>query len=1481
MRRFCRIFAQKLAREQIICHLDVTELRVFKHIINITVWAILLLFIVLTIAVHLPAVQRQLGQQVSEVIGKKLGTEVQIGRVDLGIFNRLILDEVLIRDQQKDDMLHAARISAKVDVLSLLQGRIVISSAQLFGVHAKLYKTTSESPANFQFVIDSLASKDTTSHTPLDLRINSFIMRHSTVTYDIKDAPKTPNRLNPNHLNVRDISAHIILKALTDDSLNVNIKRLTFNELSGVQVRRLALRLNAGRRGATLQDLFLQLPTSQLRIDSIGATYLIDDMAKTLAYEGHLSSRRFTPSDLRSLLPGLNHFNQKLSFDASFSGTADGINMPTIHLAANDHSVQFDGSGELRHWREQMAWRANVGQLSVAKQFMADISNYITPLPDIVVRLGHVNMQGQAQCDDNGTLTAKGRTQTDVGQLTFDARLTKNRQISGTVSTPELRLDELLNASALGVVSADIALSGRLDEIHAKGNISRFDYNTYPYQNIQVDASLSSSKANGQLLIDDPHLFAELNGVMDIHKKQPSDVNLIGTIRNFNPSAVNLTDRWGDANIRGHVEANFSASSLNDAVGLFTLDNVAFEGTKHNYHLDFLRLESGYDDTSHYLTLQSDFAKAELRGRFDYNTLAQSIINFIGEKLPTLPGLPTTTEGIANDFALKLQVLKSDWLQELLGINIDLKAPLQLDAIVNDYTNDINLNAAIPAFSYDDNHFRDGRLIIVSPEDSMKCQVNVARVDGNGQQLYLDLKANAANNQIFSSLSWRNPINPSELSGHVNTITQLYTNPVGKAEAHLRMLPSEVIFNSSRWQIEPSDVLYSDNRLLIDHFEVHHDDQHLIVDGIASDSAEDSIIVDLNDLDVAYILNLVDFDAVEFGGTATGQAYAKSVFKTPELWADLQVKQFTFQRGRMGTLLANVNWNKEREQIDIQAVANDGKDINTYVDGYVSPARNFLDLTIRADSSYIDFMQYFTESFLSHLEGHTSGQVRLAGDLDYLNLEGYAIVNGKATIAALNTTYELRNDTVRLVPDHIYIDHQPLYDRNNHVAYIDGTLNHENISNLTFDIDIEAQNLLAYDFRDFGEDSFYGTVYATGKVDMHGRPGEVVINCNVTPEPHSTFVYNATNPDAISNQEFITWGSRNAYAHPSADSVAVTRVAPRDLTTDIFINFLVNTTPEATVRILMDSKMGDYITFNGSGVIRASFHNKGAFNMYGTYTIDHGTYDLTIQNIIKKKFTFQQGGTLVFGGNPMNANLNLQALYTVNGVSLSDLNIGNSFSNNNTVKVNCLMNIFGQPSAPRIDFDLDLPNVNADEKQMVRSVINGEQEMNQQVLYLLGIGRFYQQPTNNATAGQTAQASLAMQSFLSGTLSTQINEVLQQVIKTRNWNFGANISTGTEGWNNAEYEGLISGRMLNNRLLINGQFGYRDNATNANSSFIGDFDIRYLLFPNGNLAFKVYNQTNDRYFTRSALNTQGIGLIMKKDFDSLGDLFGRKKKVKP
>ena len=79
-------------------------------------------------------------------------------------------------------------------------------------------------------------------------------------------------------------------------------------------------------------------------------------------------------------------------------------------------------------------------------------------------------------------------------------------------------------------------------------------------------------------------------------------------------------------------------------------------------------------------------------------------------------------------------------------------------------------------------------------------------------------------------------------------------------------------------------------------------------------------------------------------------------------------------------------------------------------------------------------------------------------------------------------------------------------------------------------------------------------------------------------------------------------------------------------------------------------------------------------------------------------------------------------------------------------------------------------------------------------------------------------------------------------------------------------EGLLSGRLFNNRLLFNGQFGYRDNINTNSQSFIGDFSVQYLLTKSGTISLKVYNQTNDRYFTRNSLDTQGIGVVFQKEF---------------
>lgn len=1450
------------------------------------------LYILVLIITHLPACQRIIGDRVAGMLSEKLATKVFVGSMDLGFLNRAIINDITIYDQQKRIMFTASRMSVKMDILPLTEGKISISSAQLFGAYGRFIKKDSLSKPNYQFVLDSLASKDDTDKSPLDLKINSLIIRHSGILYDQGDIPKTPGLFNPHHLNVSGISAHITLKRLTEDSIDVNIKRLGLEEASGLDINNLTLRMRAGRQNAEMKNFRLEMPSSQIAIDTVKATYKIADnkiLTETLTYEGAIDDTYITPSDLRCFYNPLKNFQKKIHLSTSFTGKGLETTIPELRIWSEAGDMNLNASGIIDVAEKRPSWSAMIDDLTLSESIIDFLQKNISGIPAQVTQIGNLKLNGNINCESDGALSTRTMIKTGIGNVNLDLMMSGTKEFRGSIDTEGLNLRQLLGEESLGQIATTIDIDGQLKTndptINAKGIVSRLDYNDYPFANIGINGTYSQRGVAGFLKIEDHNLSAELEGTMENKDKGTYQINVRGLMNHVNPKAIKLSDKWDDNTFAATIDADLTAKTINDAQGTLRISNFSMKGKDgEEYNIDNIYLTSGNEDQLHYVTLVSDFAKADLKGQFEYATLPQSIINFIGSALPTLPGLPQVSKKTGNNFAMKLHVFKSDWLQKLFGIDINIKHPIILDARVNDHAKTINLEGTVPDITYNGSRYTNGNIRITTPSDTIRGNLEINKIMDNGQVIDLAVNAIASDNKLTTLLSWDNNNEAEKLSGRLNLVTSLYQNNSLQPEAHIRVQPSQLILNGTSWDVEPSDIIYSAKNIYVNQFAIHNGQQHIIIDGKATDSHKDSLSVDLNEVEVAYILDLVNFHSVEFSGKASGTASVKAPFDNFILQADLTVDDFKFERGRMGTLYAKAHWNKTREQIDIDAIADDGLNAKTFINGYVSPPHNTIDLAISADGTYLDFMHNFTRSFLSEITGHAHGDVRLAGTLDNMNLTGQLIVDeGIAHVTALNTTYTMTNDTVNFVPDDIELHQMAIYDSQGNRGTLSGGIHHKHLTSLTYDLFVDADNLLAYDFREFGESTFYGTVYASGDVAIHGRSGEVVIDCNVTPQKNTVFVYNASSPDAISNQEFIEWGSGSAKEERAEMKVerdyVVSSQEEIDIPTDIYINFLITCTPDATMRLLMDSNTNDYITLNGDGTIRATFHNKGSFNMFGTYTVDHGTYGITIQNIIKKNFTFNRGGTIVFGGDPYNASLNLQAMYTVNGVSLSDLNIGNSFASN-TIRVNCLMNIGGQPNAPIVDFDLEMPTVNADEQQMVRSIINGQQEMNQQVLYLLGIGRFYNQGQNNSSTQQSDRTSLAMQSFLSGTLSTQINTLLSNVIKNDNWNFGANISTGNEGWHNAEYEGQISGRLLNNRLLLNGQFGYRDNARQATPSFIGDFDLQYLLFPNGNLSLKVYNQTNDRYFTKSSLNTQGLGLIMKKDFNGLRDLFSTKKKKK-
>ena len=1423
-------------------------LKRFKHIISCIIWTIFALYVILIVLLHLPPVQTFLGSTVATALAQKFGTEVSVGKINLGFFNRIIIDDVKMLDQKGDSMIYASRLSAKVDLLPLKDGKISVSSAQLFGLRANIYRQNAKSDMNIQFMLDSLASKDTTQHKPLDLRIGSVIIRHGSIAYNQRDIASAAGVFSPQHIGISNLSAHIALHHLTDNDIHLSIKKIAFTDKSGLQVKNLRFKVNADKHQARLSNFQLELPKSHLLLEDLIATYRTDEKGKliseTLQFEGGIKPSLITLSDVACFAPILRKWNDALYIDTHFSGTSTSAHIHQLHFKTQSGSILLKANAKASDWNRKLHWLANIETLKVSdegvEQIAANLGSKVK-IPKEVLRLGNIYYKGVASGKGKSQIGTKGVLRTDAGNVEIDAHQ-NGKQLYAKVDTKGINLGKILDNAKLGIIAAHLTAQGTKEHLVAKGEIPLFDFNNYRFRNIRLDGSYNKGLIDGLASIADPNINLQVAGKYSIPKKQ--------------------------------YEAQLNLAHLQPTIlGVKMADNT--------YTLNDIRVSAKNKGADSYLDLEAPFANIRVKGQYDYGTLVQTMTNMLASKLPTLPGIGKTSDKTRNNFSIEAEIASTEILQRMLGVPLDIQQPVVIDGNISDLDRSVNLTAQLPAFSYNGSDYSGGALQMNTEGDTLKVDARIKTGAAGSTSPTLHVKAAAADNTLMASLGYNNHSKSLPIHGALNAEAQFYKNTDNVSTAHVDIKPSLIHIGEKPWKVHPADITYSKNHLEIENFEVSHGDQHVAVNGLATPNKEDSIVAQLKDVDVEYILNLVNFHSVDFSGKASGKAIVKSIFNDPDAYAKLDIKDFEFEHGPMGILHANVSFNKELSQIDINAVADEGEEHQTLIDGYVSPKRNYIDLGIEAQGTNMKFMESFCGSFMDDIQARAKGKVNLVGDLRDINLVGDLYATGKMHMKQLGTEYSFNNLHAHAIPDDILLNNDTIFDRNHNMALVSGGIHHKHLTRLSYDLTLKAHNFLGYDTHEFGDNTFYGTVYATGEVGIHGKSGETIIDIDAEPGPGSIFVYNVASPDAISDKSFIHW---HDIAPELTDSLKLQQKDADDdidFSSDMRINFLVNATPNLTLKLMMDPQSGDYITLNGNGVLRANWFNKGSFDMFGNYVVDHGVYKLTIQNVIKKDFEFMPGGTIAFGGNPYNAPLNLQAKYTVNGVPLSDLSIGRSFSSNN-IRVDCLMNITGTPQSPSVDFTMDLPTVNTDAKQMIYSVINSQEEMNQQVLYLLAIGRFYAQTKNNQSsedADQQSQTSLAMQSFLSGTISQQLNTVLSNVVKSNNWNFGANISTGDEGFNNAEYEGILSGRLLNNRLLFNGQFGYRDNA-NATQSFIGDFDLRYLIFPNGNLAVRMYNQTNDRYFTRNSLNTQGLGLIMKKDFNGWRDLFGIKKKKK-
>lgn len=1492
----------------------------FRLLVHIVIFSMIAIYTLAYILLSVPGVQERVRRVGVEELSALLGSQIVIDRIQISPFNKLELFGVYLPDQQGDTLLYANKASAGIALTDLIFNKeLIFTNIQLFGLDARISRATPQSATNLQFVIDAFKSKSDKPKEKIKFKINNAIVRRGKIRYDLLSAPPAqPGRFDPNHIEVRNLLSKLSIKSLTEDSVNVSIKRLAFDERSGFALNRLQFKVEANRQQAFLSDFKIQLPGSLIEIkpltatlpDSLSTRKILDETRFSL----QIPQAKIALGDIAPFVPLLDEIETSVDLSVHLSGTPSDFYVHTFDFDFGQGSITAHSQIAIKQITDAQN-RSIVCDpltLNASAEGLANILQKIPSLTDqqrsTIARLGNVRFSGDI-ANQHHDLTACGTLTTDLGTIHSDIAIKQGKTVgsmlySGLIESQKFDLHGLFaEGNPYGEIVFKVELDSRKDRYRAPtgklaGTVNYFEYNGYPYENITLNGEFGNNRYNGIAQIDDPNGRVRVEGLA-VLKRQESEFDLTIQARGIDVAELKLMPRYKDSKLGFNVTAQFTGNNLDNAEGSVTIDSLTFTRPDDTFTLDRLNIEAHNRQTPQSIAITSDYLNGWVEGDYQFSTLKESLQSLVTQALPSLMPRPEETKqprrapkkkkqeepAPLNRFRFRFTIEPNMHMAQVFELPVTFTDRAIIEGEMNSARSTAVITGQIPHLWYKKTHIEDA--FITARKDTAQMFLSVETSSYNKKQVRTNwsLRSKAHNDNLDLVLNWNNDTR-STFYGELNTSTTLSRTPdENKLQIHTRINPSTLIFNDTIWQMKPAELTFCDKHLEVRDFEISHSPQYILIDGIASDQEDDELNIQLNDVNLDYIFGTLNIRHVSFGGNATGNLVASHLFTgAPRISTEqFDVQNFAYNGAIFGDLHLFSMWDNDNQGILMKGFVENREEKQTYIDGYIFPTRDSLALSFDPDRLNIAFLRPFVSTVMTDLSGVASGHIDFYGRFKALNVTGDAYVeNFNFGIGYLNTRYTL-TDSIHLSPTRIWFDNVTVYDKLRHTAKGSGWLSHHNFKDLAYDIAItNARDFLVYDVTERQSPIYYGTIYGSGSALLKGTPGVNQIDVNMSTGDQSKFTFVLSGTEAAGEYDFITFtnSSKPAAETPESltDSMAIKNNARMLEQTTIqensilALNLQIEATNQAKMNLVMDKSTGDMIKATGRGSIRLEYNSMADdMKLYGSYVLEKGNYNFSLQDIITRDFSIKEGSRVSFHGDPMATNLDISAIYslTANLLDLDETFADDKELTRTTVPVQTILNVSGDVRRPDLNFDIAFPTLTQDVDRRVRSIISTNDMMNRQIIYLLALNRFYTPDFMNM--GQSRNNELV--SVASSTLSSQLGNILGQL--SDNWNISPNFRSEKGDFSDMEVDLALSSQLLNNRLIFNGNFGYRDNTVN-NNTFIGDFDLEYLLNKSGTIRLKAYNHYNDQnYYIKSALTTQGVGIMLKHDFSRWGDLFKR------
>ncbi len=1312
------------------------------------------------------------------------------------------------------------------------------------------------------------------------------------------------------HIYITKLNGKFNNVILNKDTLRSDVD-ITAKERCGLELKRLKAKYRVTPQ--IMEFAHLDLETNKSRIGDYYAMKFtsfnndFNNYISQVVMDARIKNAKVFSDDIAFFAPELKSWKKEVILNGNYEGTVANFNIKNLFAKAGNTSY-ISGNFAMKglpytnntiiHFNNGIV-KTNYSDIAIFAPVVKTVKN-----PNLAA-LGDILFRGSF----NGTIydfKTTGTVSTQIGAVSADVAMKfprkKDDTYSGTITTTQFDIGKFLDYNLLGKVDFNGKINGNnfsIDKLKTsiEGNISQLVFNNYTYSNITTNGMFQKKYFNGEVNIDDPNLEFKSQVEVNLTGEVPS-YNILGDLIKSNLKPLNFyKDNFF---ITGLLDIDFAGTNIDNFSGNAKFLNANISNDRDKISFDSLNLSSGFDSDKKVLILGSNDVTAKVSGKFKIMDLQKSFQSFLNHYYPLYFDVPKT-QVPDQDFSFSIRTNYLEQYLKLFNNNFSGFNDASVSGTINTKKNVFNINAKLPFGSYKKYSITGADVSGIGDLDSLHLIGNISSIQVTDSTALPNTRFKVHSSRGISSVSIQtsasNTLNEADINADLTTL---------KDGVKIHFNPSSFVLNDKKWNLEKQgEIIISKNFVSTQNVKFSQGFQEISVENESGDNTN-NLIVKLKNIVLDDITSLF-FKYPKLEGLTNGDIHLHDFYGKFNVEANLNTEQFRYNNDSIGIAQLKADYSIAEGKINFKTIL-PNKDYNLTAGGFYDvkdTVDNALHTSIHLNNSKINFLQDFLNGIFSNINGYASGDLTITGNPKAPDLLGkIKLHKGGLKVDYTQVYYKIDSAEIKFEEDGIDFGEFTVTDNLNNKGLVKGKLYEKGFQNMNFDFDLTTNKLLLIDTKATDNQQFYGR--AIGKASLSFKGPEKDAKMKIAAEANdSSHIYIPSSVSKESGQaDFIVF---KQYGREMIDEGKDNNNFNLSVDLDLTANNKVK------IDVILDPLSGDVIKATGNGRLKIKVGTKDPLSIVGRYNIDRGSYDFSFQSIIRKPFILKAdaGNYIDWTGDPMNADIKIDAQYIAENVSVADLLTNQtevkSYTKSYRGPVYVVASLTDKLSKPTINFKLDFPQsspLKTDPvfSELITSIERDGNEILKQVSYLIVFDMFAPYG-NNAGGGNINISSIGVNtisSIITKELNKSISNILYKVFhdnklhvdvgtyvyNSTNVTNSGGTGTSTTGFDRSRFNFKLAYNLFNDNVIVSFggdlDVGFGGSSTSIPTQWLPDLNLEFIISKDKKLRGIIFskNSLDNQYGTFGHVSRQGVGISYKKDFERL---FAKKEEqeVKP